>query len=137
MSQPRRLYGALLALLLVVVGISAGASPATASPRPGEARCDPFLSDIRPTGNRLRFQGQVTCNVITDVISIEVRIVPLSGKPSIRSRFVRDSHGIAFLTVERRCTSGTYAGTLAADAYVQNTVVASVREATQWFEITC
>jgi hypothetical protein len=78
----------------------------------------------------------VTCNFVADVISIEVRIVPLAGNHTIKSRFVRNNN-IAFLSVTRRCTPGTYAGTLAADAYVAGSVVASVREATQWFDITC
>jgi len=137
MSQPRRLGGALLALLVVVGGLFAAPSPASASPRPAQATCRPFLSDVFHTsGGRIQFQGQVTCNFVADVISIEVRLVPVSGSPSIANRFVRNNN-IAFLSVARRCAPGTYAGTLSTDAYVGGSVVASVRQATQWFAITC
>jgi hypothetical protein len=83
MSRPRRLYGALLAILLIVAGLFAGPSPAAASPRPVQATCEPFLSDIFHSGARIQFQGQVTCNFTADVISIEVRIVPLAGSPTV------------------------------------------------------
>ena len=137
MSQPRRLYGALLSLLLLAVGLFVGPSPATASPRPARATCDPFLSDIFHSSRvRIKFQGQVTCNFTADLISIEIRIVPLSGSPTVKSRFVNNNN-IAFLSTTRRCTPGTYAGTLAADAYRGGSVVASVRKSTQWFDITC
>lgn len=137
MSQTRRLYGALLAILLVVVGLFAGPSHAAASPRPVQATCDPFLSDVFHTsGGRIRFQGQVTCDFTAEVISIEVRLVRHEGATIVRNRFVPNNN-IAFLGVERRCTPGIYAGTLSADAYLAGSVVASVREATQWFNITC
>lgn len=136
MSRPKRLYGALLAILLIVAGLFVGPSPATAAPRPAQASCEPFVSEIFHSGSRIQFQGQVTCNFTAEVISIEVKIVPLSGSPTAKSRFVRNNN-IAFLVVTRQCTPGTYAGTLAADAYVGGRVVASVREATQWYDITC
>jgi hypothetical protein len=126
-----------LATLLTVAGLSAGpTTPAAASVSTAAQSCQGFVSDVFRSGDRIRFQGQVTCNFVADVISIEVRLIPRTGSPSVTRRRVFNDN-TAHLTALKRCVTGTYAGTLAADAYVGGRVVASVRKATPWYDIIC
>jgi hypothetical protein len=137
MTRPKLLSSALLATLLTVAGLSAGpTTPAAASVSTAAQRCDGSVSDIFHSGRNIKFQGEVTCNFVADVISIEVRLIPRTGSPSVTRRRVSNSSAV-HLAALKRCVPGAYAGTLAADAYVGGRVVASVRQATPWYDITC
>jgi hypothetical protein len=137
MTRPKLLYSALLATLLTVAGLSAGpTTPAAASVSTSAQSCQGFVSDVFRSGDRIRFQGRVKCDFVADLISIEVRLIPLTGSPSVTRRRAANSNAVQ-LAALKRCVTGTYAGTLAADAYVGGRVVASVREATPWYDITC